>query len=79
MAVTPAAARSAQISFDPKGDARAVRVSYAGRLSRDDVGRIEKQLIDEVIHGLTGCACLSGVVHVIWEKQYEKVIDVKLG
>jgi hypothetical protein len=78
MATRAAATRSAKISFNSKTDPRGVRVSYPGKLSRDDLGRIEKVLIDDVIHDLTGCTCLSGVVPVIWEQQYEKVIDVRL-
>jgi hypothetical protein len=79
MPVTTAAARTAHISFDGKGDKRAVRVSYPGQLSVDDIGRIDRLLISDVIKGLTGCSCLSGVIDVIWEKQYEKVIDVQLA
>ncbi|HEY0314293.1 MAG TPA: hypothetical protein VGC56_17605 [Allosphingosinicella sp.] len=79
MATTSAAARSAKISFGSKTDSRGVHVAYPGKLSRDDLGRIEKVLIDEVIHGLTGCTCLSGVIPVIWEPQYDKVIQVNLA
>lgn len=78
MATTATARRSAQISFGTKTDLRPIRVSYTGKLTREDIGRVEKALIDDVIPGLTGCSCLSGIIDVIWEKRFEKVIDVKL-
>jgi hypothetical protein len=73
-----AARRTAQISFGAKGDARAVRVSVPGRPSADDIAKIDKILINDVIKDLTGCACLSGVIDVIWEPRLEKMIEVKL-
>ncbi len=78
MAVSPAR-RAAHISFGDKGDTRAVRVSYPGRLTGPEVGRIEKALVEDVIKGLTGCACLSGIIPVIWEQDYAKTIEVNLG
>lgn len=79
MAVSPTSRRTARISFGDKGDARAVRVSYPGRLTGPEVGRIEKVLIEDVIKGLTGCSCLSGIHPVIWEPDYAKTIEVSLG
>ena len=76
---TAAPRRSAQISLGTKADPRAVRVSHPGRLTPNDIARIDKILINDVIKDLTGCTCLSGTIDVIWELQYEKVIDVKLG
>jgi hypothetical protein len=77
MAVSTTARRTAQISFEGK-EARAVRVSVPGRLSADDVAKIDKILINDVIKDLTGCPCMSGLIDVIWEKRLEKVIDVRL-
>lgn len=72
-------ARTARISIGAKGDARAVRVSHPGKLTPDEIARIDKILINDVIKDLTGCACLSGTIDVIWEKQFDRVIDVQLG
>jgi hypothetical protein len=36
-------------------------------------------LIKDVIEDLTGCACLSGTIEVIWEQQFDTVIEVELG
>ena len=69
--------RQAQILVGEKG--RAVRVFHPGRLTPDDVARIDKILINDVIRELTGCSCLSGTHDVIWEHDFEKVIDVPLG
>ena len=77
MATRPA--RSAQISLGTKADKRAVRVSHPGRLSADDIARIDKILVNDVIKDLTGCTCLSGTIDVIWEQKFDKVIDVRLG
>jgi hypothetical protein len=71
--------RSAQISIGAKGDLRAVRVSHPGKLSPDEIARIDKVLINDVIKDLTGCACLSGTIDVIWEKQFDRILDVQLG
>lgn len=79
MAVSSTARRSAQISLGTKAEGRAVRVSHPGRLTPDDIARIDKILINDVIKDLTGCTCLSGTIDVIWEKQFDKVIEVRLG
>ena len=41
--------------------------------------RIDEVLVNKVIKGLTGCSCLSGVIDVLWERDYEQVLDVQLG
>ena len=74
-----ARARTAQILIGEKGANRAVRVLHPGKLSPDDMVRINKVLVEQVIKGLTGCSCLSGVIDVIWEREFDQVLDVKLG
>ena len=74
-----ARARTAQILIGEKGANRAVRVLHPGKLSPDDMVRINKVLVEQVIKGLTGCACLSWVIDVIWEREFDQVLDVKLG
>jgi hypothetical protein len=71
--------RQARIFIGEKGDHRAVRVSHPGKLTPEEIHRIDHVLINDVIKGLTGCACLSGTIDVIWERQFEKVLDVQLG
>jgi len=82
MPSTPSAAarsRTARIMVGEKGANRAVRVFHPGKLTHADMERINKLLVDDVIKGLTGCACLSGVIDVIWEREYDHVLDVQLG
>jgi hypothetical protein len=76
---TATTVRAARIMVGEKGANRAVRVLHPGRLTADDMLRINKILVEDVIKGLTGCACLSGVIDVIWEKEFDHVLDVKLG
>lgn len=71
--------RQAQIFVGEKGQNRTVRVSHPGTLTPDEITRIDKVLINDVIKDLTGCACLSGTIDVIWERNFEKVLDVRLG
>ncbi|MFO1158689.1 MAG: hypothetical protein U1E60_07605 [Reyranellaceae bacterium] len=80
MATAEAAAkhRHARILVGEKGTTRAVRVLHPGKLTPDDMGRINKQLVD-VIKGLTGCSCLSGIIDVIWERDFDHVLEVQLG
>lgn len=54
-------------------------MSHPGQLTPDEIAHIDKVLINDVIKGLTGCSCLSGTIDVIWEKQFERVLDVQLG
>lgn len=75
----PAKVRQAQIFIGEKGQNRAVRVSHPGKLSPDEIARIDQVLINDVIKDLTGCACLSGTIDVIWERNFEKILDVRLG
>jgi hypothetical protein len=71
--------RQARILVAEKGSNRAVRVFHPGRLTSDDMRRIDDVLVNKVIKDLTGCACLSGVIDVIWERDFERVLDVQLG
>jgi hypothetical protein len=71
--------RQAQIFVGGKGQNRTVRVSHPGQLTPVEIERIDKVLINDVIKDLTGCACLSGTIDVIWEKNFDKVLDVRLG
>jgi hypothetical protein len=75
----PPVARTAQIFVGEKGSNRTVRVSHPGKLSPDEIARIDKVLVNDVIKRLTGCACLSGTIDVIWEKDFDKVLEVQLG
>ena len=72
-------ARTAQISLGAKGENRTVRVSHPGKLTPDEIARIDRVLINDVIKKLTGCACLSGTIEVIWEQQFDQILDVQLG
>jgi hypothetical protein len=74
-----AANRQARIMVGEKDTTRAVRVFHPGRLTPDDMRKIDEVLVNKVIKGLTGCACLSGVIDVIWEKDFDHVLDVQLG
>lgn len=71
--------RMAKILIDVQENGRAVRVSHPGKLTPDEIARIDNVLINDVIKDLTGCACLSGTIDVIWEKQFDRVLDVQLG
>jgi hypothetical protein len=71
--------RMARILVGEKGSARPVRVLHPGKLTLEDMRRIDDVLVNRVIKGLTGCACLSGVIEVIWERDFEQVLDVQLG
>ncbi len=71
--------RKAQIFIGGKESNRAVRVQHPGKLTPEDIKAIDEILVNKVIKDLTGCSCLSGIIDVIWERNFERVIDVKLG
>ena len=71
--------RQALIFVGEKDSNRVVRVQHPGKLTPEEVARIDEILINDVIKGLTGCSCLSGTIDVIWEKDFERVLDVQLG
>lgn len=71
--------RRAQILVGSKDHARAVRVFHPGRLTTKEIHAIDDVLINKVIKDLTGCSCLSGTIDVIWERDFEQVLDVQLG
>ena len=79
MATEPSKHRQARILVGEKGSNRAVQVFHPGKLTADDMSRINQVLVNDVIKGLTGCACLSGVIDVIWQRDFERVLDVQLG
>jgi hypothetical protein len=74
-----AAKRQARILVAEKGSNRAVRVFHPGKLTPEDMRRIDDVLVNKVIKDLTGCACLSGIIDVIWERDFDHVLDVQLG
>ena len=76
---TVATRRGAQIFIGEKGADRAVRVSHPGKLTPREIDKINEVLINDVIKGLTGCACLSGTIDVIWERNFDRVLNVQLG
>jgi len=71
--------RKAQILVGEKDSNRAVRVLHPGKLTPDDMRRIDDVLVNKVIKELTGCSCLSGLIDVIWEREFEQVLDIQLG
>jgi len=79
MESTASKGRQARILVGEKDSQRAVRVYHPGKLTADDMRRIDEVLVNKVIKDLTGCSCLSGVIDVIWERDYDRVLDVQLG
>lgn len=71
--------RQANILVGMKGENRVVRVFHPGELTPDEIARVNEVLVNDVIKDLTGCACLSGTIDVLWEKQFDRVLDVQLG
>ncbi len=71
--------RQAKIFVGAKGENRTVRVSHPGQLKPEEIARIDEVLINDVIRELTGCSCLSGTIDVIWERDFESVLEVSLG
>lgn len=74
-----AVSRQARILVGEKGSTRAVRVLHPGKLTPEDMRKIDEVLVNKVIKDLTGCACLSGVIDVLWERDFDHVLDVQLG
>ena len=35
----------------------------------------DRRIVNKVIRELTGCSCLSGVIDVIWERDFDRVLD----
>ncbi|MBC7521954.1 MAG: hypothetical protein H7268_12785 [Sandarakinorhabdus sp.] len=77
--VAPAAVArsSAHIFVSGKGENSVVRVLAPGKLNAGQIEKINKVLIEDVIKGITGCACLSGVIDVIFDRGFEKSINVQ--
>lgn len=68
---------SAHIFVSGRGENAIVRVAAPGKLGPAQLEKINKVLVEDVIKGLTGCACLSGVIDVIFDKGFEKSINVQ--
>ena len=65
----------AHIFVSGRGESSVVRVVAPGKLSAGQLDKINKVLVEDVIKGITGCACLSGVIDVIFERGFEKSIN----
>jgi hypothetical protein len=70
--------RAARIEVDRKGELPFVAVSVPRGISAGELQRVNEVLISDVIADLTGCPCLSGIIDVLYQHEYEKVIDVEL-
>ena len=77
--IAPAAAArsSAHIFVSGRGENSVVRVLAPGKLNGAQIDKINKVLVDDVIKGITGCPCLSGVIDVIFDRGFEKSINVQ--
>jgi hypothetical protein len=60
------------------GNRSLVTVQVPTKITAKEFGALQKTLIDKVIKDLTGCACLSGAVDVIFREDLEQVIRVNL-
>lgn len=74
---TTAATRVARIELSKVEGRPICTVCVPKDITRDEIGRLNDVIIDSVIRDLTGCACLSGVVDVIFKEHFGKVIDVQ--
>src|SRR3954453_13497425 len=54
--------RMARILVSKKGSDHPVRVLPQGKLTPEDVRRIDDVLVNKVIKGLTTCPCMSGII-----------------
>ena len=69
----------ARISVIKKSrDGGRVEVTVPKDMTGRDVASVNDVLINKVIKGLTGCACLSGVIEVLWKPEFEDIIRVDL-
>ena len=76
--VAASLARSgAHIFVTGRGENSVVRVHAPGKISGDQFRKINDVLVNDVIKGLTGCPCMSGIIDVIFDKGFEKSINVQ--
>lgn len=72
------AERFAELHIDKRADRSLITVQVPSKVTGKEFGVIQKTLIDKVIKDLTGCACLSGAVDVIFREELQQVIRVSL-
>lgn len=71
-------AREATIELETKGDRRTLYATLPGKITDREYAAFNKKLI-EVIHGHTGCNCLSGVIPVVLhDEAMLEIIKVEL-
>ncbi len=70
--------RYAQLAIDTRGGHKTITVSLPPDSKGHDFGRVNEHVID-AIKGLTGCPCYSGAVNVIFQHQFDKIIQIELG
>ena len=56
-----------------------VEVFAPKNIDGDELRTLNSVIVDKVIFDLTGCACLSGAIDVIFHRQFENTLNVDLA
>jgi hypothetical protein len=72
------AKRTARLELTKTGGRSILNVSAPRDIGLKELAVLNTVIVEKVIKDLTGCACLSGVIDVIFQEQFERVIDVDL-
>lgn len=71
--------RSATLELAPGKEQRELRVTLPPKTTPAEFAVLTKSIF-EIIHGHTGCTCLSGVIPVvIHDQELREIVNVNLG
>jgi hypothetical protein len=72
------ASRHARLELSNVGSRQVLTVAVPRDVNVSELGKLNTVIVDRVIKDLTGCACLSGVIDVLYQGHFERVINVDL-
>ena len=73
-----AATRLARLELSKSAGRSILNVSVPRDIGIKELATVNKVIVDKVIKDLTGCACLSGVIDVLFQEHFERVLGVDL-
>jgi hypothetical protein len=73
------AVRHARLELTNLGAKQVLTVALPRDVNARELASVNTVIVDKVIKDLTGCACLSGIIDVLYQGHFEKVINVDLA
>ena len=70
--------RTATIQLNDSARPTLVRVSLPPRITEQELSHLTDHIVQNVVRPHTGCSCLSGVISVLMESEFQQAVNVNV-